>query len=83
MGGACYTYGTKEKYIHGFVRETARKETAWKNLGDEGMIKIKSQKRREGVDGIQLEQDSVQWRDLQKTVINLRVTYSVVNFLGI
>lgn len=28
----------------------------------------------EGEDGIHLDQDSVQWRDLEKTVINLRVT---------
>jgi hypothetical protein len=41
MGGACCTYGTLEKCIHRFVRETARKETTSKNLGDEGMIKIK------------------------------------------
>ena len=42
-----------------------------------------SQKRWEGEDGIQLDQDSVEWRYLEKTVINLRVTYSVVNFLDI
>jgi len=77
MGGACCTYGTEEKCIYGFVRETARKETTWKTLGDKGMIKIKClKKRREGEDGIQLDQDSVQWRDLEKTVFNLRVTYS-------
>jgi hypothetical protein len=42
-----------------------------------------SQKRWEGEDGIQLDQDSVQWRDLEKTVIILRVTYSVVHILDI
>jgi len=45
MGGACCTYGTEEKCKHGFARETARKETTWKNLGGEGMIKIKCLKK--------------------------------------
>jgi len=46
------------------------------------MIKM-SQKRWEGEDGIQLDQDSDQWWDLEKTVINIRVTYGVVNSLDI
>lgn len=41
MGGACCAYGTEEKCIHRFARETEREEITWKKLGVEGMIKIK------------------------------------------
>jgi hypothetical protein len=48
MGVACCTYGTLEKCIPGFVRKTARKETTWRNLGDEGMMKIKYGSKKVG-----------------------------------
>ena len=75
MGGACGTYGGRERYAQGFDGETERKRPLGRpRRRREDNIKMNLEEVGRGCgDSMELAQDRDRWRALVSTVMNFRV----------
>ena len=83
MGGACSTYGGKERCVQGFgwkpeeMRPLGRPRLRWDDNINMGLQEVGCG----GMDWIDLAQDRDSWRALGNAVMNLRVPLDAGSFL--
>ena len=76
MGGACGTYGGRERYAQGFGGETCGERDHWGDQDVDGRITLKVdfwEVGRSCGDWMELAQDRDGWRALLSTVMYFRV----------